>query len=53
MDLSLRLTWITGLMTRINAGPIPLQSPLMPSFLMISFAASKADGLILVTLPSV
>jgi hypothetical protein len=46
------VTWMTGLMTRIKAGPIPLQKPETPSCLYIALAASIADGLIFLLFPS-
>jgi len=47
-----KLTCMTGLITRIKAGPIPLQNPLKPSFLKISLAASTAEGLIFLSSPA-
>ena len=44
-SLSKVVYWITGLITRMRAGPIPLHRPLMPSVLMMDLAASTAESL--------
>lgn len=43
---------MTGLMTRIKAGPIPRQNPLTPSFFKMACTASIADSLTLRTVGS-